>query len=146
MNPRILRKWNVSDWNSGCTRRVSSSWYNTTMDLEECKRSCLQNFSCKAYSNLDIRGEGSGCLIWLDEMSDMRQFSAGGQDPYVRVSASELVSDHYRDEGHGSIGKKKLVGVAVGSPIFVMSFMLLGLILIIRKSKSQNFGKFCHVQ
>ncbi|KAK4255712.1 hypothetical protein QN277_008676 [Acacia crassicarpa] len=160
--PKNIKEWNVSNWSSGCTRKValscdasdgfikytgiklpdtSSSWYNTTMDLEECMRSCLQNCSCKAYSNVDIRGEGSGCLIWLDQLLDMRQFPAGGQDIYVRVSASELVSDHYRNKGRGSIAKKKLVGVAVGSAIFVMSLMLLGLILIIIKRKRQNSGK-----
>ena len=101
----------MSDWNSGCTRRVSldcdgsegfkqykgiklpdtsSSWYNKTMDLEECKKTCLRNCSCKAYSNMDIRGEGSGCLIWFDELVDMRQFPAGGQDIFVRVPASDL--------------------------------------------------------
>ncbi|KAI9086039.1 hypothetical protein K1719_032116 [Acacia pycnantha] len=109
--PKNFKEWEVSDWDSGCTRRVSldceasdgfkkytgiklpdtsSSWYNKTMNLEECKRLCLQNCSCKAYSNLDIRGEGSGCLIWFEKLLDMRQFPAGGQDLYVRVPASEI--------------------------------------------------------
>ncbi|KAI9075605.1 hypothetical protein K1719_042405 [Acacia pycnantha] len=158
--PKNFKEWNVSDWNSGCTRRVSldcgggdgfkqytsiklpdtsSSWYNTTMNLEECKKTCLQNCSCAAYSNLDIRGEGSGCLIWFDQLLDMRQFPAGGQDLYVRVPASEL--DHFRDEGRESTGKKKLVGIAVGCAIFVMSFMILGFTLIARKRKLRNSGK-----
>ncbi|KAI9075613.1 hypothetical protein K1719_042413 [Acacia pycnantha] len=158
--PKNFKEWNVSDWNGGCTRRVSldcdggdgfkqytgiklpdtsSSWYNMTMDLEECKKTCLQNCSCAAYSNLDIRGEGSGCLIWFDQLLDMKQFPAGGQDLYVRVLASEL--DHFRDEGRGSIGKKKLVGIAVGCALFVMSIMILGLTLIAKKRKLRNSGK-----
>ncbi|KAI9075611.1 hypothetical protein K1719_042411 [Acacia pycnantha] len=158
--PKNFKEWNVSNWNSGCTRRVSldcdggdgfkqytsiklpdtsSSWYNMTMNLEECKKTCLQNCSCAAYSNLDIRGEGSGCLIWFDQLLDMKQFPAGGQDLYVRVLASEL--DHFRDEGRGSIGKKKLVGIAVGCALFVMSIMILGLTLIAKKRKLRNSGK-----
>ncbi|KAK4256317.1 hypothetical protein QN277_009198 [Acacia crassicarpa] len=158
--PKNFKEWNVSNWNSGCTRRVSldcgggdgfkqytsiklpdtsSSWYNTTMNLKECKKTCLQNCSCAAYSNLDIRGEGSGCLVWFDHLLDMRQFPAGGQDLYVRLPASEL--DHFRDEGRGSIGKKKLAGIVVGCAILAMSFMILGLTLIARKSKPRNSGK-----
>ncbi|KAI9075619.1 hypothetical protein K1719_042419 [Acacia pycnantha] len=99
--PKNFKEWNVSDWNGGCTRRVSldcdggdgfkqykgmklpdtsSSWYNMIMDLEECTKTCLQNCSCAPYSNLDIKGEGNGCLIWFDLQLDMRQFPARGQD------------------------------------------------------------------
>ncbi|KAI9075621.1 hypothetical protein K1719_042421 [Acacia pycnantha] len=142
-----------SDWNSGCTQRVSldceasdgfkkytgiklpdtsSSWYNKTMNLEECKRLCLQNCSCKAYSNLDIRGEGSGCLIWFEKLLDMRQFPTGGQDLYVRVPASEI--DHFGNGGHGSISKKKLAGIMVGSVVTIF-IIIFGLISFKRKTK-----------
>ncbi|KAI9075628.1 hypothetical protein K1719_042428 [Acacia pycnantha] len=158
--PKNFKEWNVSNWNSGCTRRVSfdcgdgdgfkqytsiklpdtsSSWYNTTMNLEECKKTYLQNCSCAAYSNLDIRGEGSGCLLWIGQLLDMRPFPAGGQDLYVRFPASEL--HHFRDEGRGSIGKKKLVGIVVGCAISAMTFMILELTLIARKRKFRNSGK-----
>ncbi|WRX29328.1 Serine-threonine/tyrosine-protein kinase [Theobroma cacao] len=30
------------------------------MNLEECRAKCLQNCSCMAYTNLDIRGGGEG--------------------------------------------------------------------------------------
>ncbi|KAK4255709.1 hypothetical protein QN277_008673 [Acacia crassicarpa] len=158
--PKNFKEWNVSVWNSGCTRRVSLdcgggdgfklytsiklpdtsfSWYNTTMNLGECKKTCLQNCSCAAYSNLDIRGQGSGCLLWLGQLLDMRQFPEGGQDLNVRVPASE--QDHFRNEGRGSIGKKTVAGIVVGCAIFVMSFMILGLTLIAWKRKLRNSGK-----
>ena len=73
---------------------TSSSWFNKTMNLEECQKSCLKNCSCKACANLDIRNGGSGCLLWFDDLVDMRQFSKGGQDLYFRAPASEL-GTHY---------------------------------------------------
>lgn len=73
---------------------TSSSWYSKTMDLVECKKSCLQNCSCTAYASLDIRVGGSGCLLWFDGLIDIRQFSQGGQDLYIRVPASELGSSN----------------------------------------------------
>ena len=43
-----------------------------------------------AYSNLDIREGGSGCAIWSGDPIDIRQFSAAGQDLYVRIPASKI--------------------------------------------------------
>ncbi|RZB75857.1 G-type lectin S-receptor-like serine/threonine-protein kinase [Glycine soja] len=112
--PKFPEQWNVSKWYNGCVPRnkpdctninidgllrytdlklpdTSSSWFNTTMSLEECKKSCLKNFSCKAYANLDIRNGGSGCLLWFDDLIDTRKFSIGGQDIYFRIQASSLL-------------------------------------------------------
>lgn len=115
--PKHQEEWNVSYWSNGCIRSIpldcnksnndgfmaytgvklpdtSSSWYSKTMDLVECKKSCLQNCSCTAYASLDIRVGGSGCLLWFDGLIDIRQFSQGGQDLYIRVPASELGSSN----------------------------------------------------
>jgi len=43
-----------------------------------------------AYSNLDVRNGGSGCLLWFDELVDMREVSENGQDIYIRMASSEL--------------------------------------------------------
>ena len=48
---------------------TSSSWFNMTMSLEECEGLCLKNCSCTAYSNLDIRGKGSGYLLWFGNLT-----------------------------------------------------------------------------
>jgi hypothetical protein len=107
------KDWNSVDWSDGCVRRTqlecndgdgflkytglklpdtSSSWFNTTMSLKECEGLCLKNCSCTAYSNVDIRGEGSGCLLWFGNLNDMRIYSQGGQgqDLYIRLASSEL--------------------------------------------------------
>ncbi|RYR40446.1 hypothetical protein Ahy_A09g046199 isoform A [Arachis hypogaea] len=130
--PKFPEKWYISDWSSGCSRKValdcddvvgflkysdmklpdtSSSWYSETMNLEECQKLCLKNCSCTAYANLDIRNGGSGCLLWFGNLTDMMQFSKGGQDLYIKVPASEL------GNSHGNTNKKK-IGIAVGVGIF----------------------------
>ncbi|MCD7459415.1 hypothetical protein HAX54_040872 [Datura stramonium] len=100
----------ATDWSSGCVRRTAldcnrdgflkvtsikmpdsrNSWFNESINLEECEKLCLADCNCTAYSNLDVRNGGSGCLIWFGELIDIREFSQNEQDLYVRVAASEL--------------------------------------------------------
>ncbi|KAL0015136.1 hypothetical protein SO802_002205 [Lithocarpus litseifolius] len=101
------------NWSQGCIRRTqlscqgkdkegflkfgglklpdaTNSWVSKNMSIEECRIKCLNNCSCVAYTNSDIRGGGSGCAIWYGNLIDIRQLSAGGQDLYVEMPASEL--------------------------------------------------------
>ncbi|GAY53031.1 hypothetical protein CUMW_146300 [Citrus unshiu] len=101
------------DWSQGCVRDKSLnysrqdgfikftamklpdatlSWVSKSMNLNECREKCLDNSSCMAYTNSDIRGEGSGCAMWFGELIDMRDFPDGGQDLYIRMSASEIAT------------------------------------------------------
>lgn len=104
--------WEIGDWAGGCVRRVplnckdgtdgfikysnvklpdtQTSWFNNTISLRECKAICLQNCSCTAYANTDIRGKGSGCLLWFNDLLDIRACSKGGQDIFVKMASSEL--------------------------------------------------------
>lgn len=67
------------------------SWHDGSLNLKECRAKCLNNCSCTAYANSDIRGKGSGCALWFGDLTDIRQFpGSGGQDLYVRLHASEL--------------------------------------------------------
>ncbi|GAY52991.1 hypothetical protein CUMW_146120 [Citrus unshiu] len=68
----------------------TSSWVSKSMNLNECLEKCSDNSSCMAYTNSDIRGEGSGCAMWFGDLIDIRYFQDGGQDLYIRMSASEL--------------------------------------------------------
>ncbi|KAL2327793.1 hypothetical protein Fmac_021220 [Flemingia macrophylla] len=111
--PKSPNQWNKEVWSDGCVPRnksncknshtdgflmythmklpdTSSSWFNTTMNLDECQKTCLKNCSCTAYANLDVRTGGSGCLLWLNALTDMTKFSQWGQDLYIQVPASEL--------------------------------------------------------
>ncbi|XP_060200277.1 G-type lectin S-receptor-like serine/threonine-protein kinase At4g27290 isoform X4 [Lycium barbarum] len=108
--PKSLNSWNSMDWSEGCILSkqfnceskdvfvkfselklpdTTKSWVSGTMNLQECRESCLKNCSCMAYSNLDIRGQGSGCALWFDNLIDIRQVSNGGQDLYIRIEASK---------------------------------------------------------
>jgi hypothetical protein len=109
--PKSARDWSFQDWSGGCVRRTtltcnrgegfvkhtgmklpdtSSSWYNTSISLRECQELCLKNCSCMAYANMDVRGRGSGCLLWFGDLIDLREFVNTGQDLYIRMAASYL--------------------------------------------------------
>ncbi|KAK6134948.1 hypothetical protein DH2020_031326 [Rehmannia glutinosa] len=109
--PEDPEGWTRADWSNGCIRRAAlnctvgdgflkysnlklpdarDSWHNGSMTLEECEVECLKNCSCMAYTNLNISGGGSGCLIWFGDLVDIRVLAAGGQDLYIRVASSEL--------------------------------------------------------
>ncbi|KAH1221517.1 G-type lectin S-receptor-like serine/threonine-protein kinase [Glycine max] len=91
---------------------TSLSGYSKTMNLENCQKSCLNNCSCTAYTNLDICDGGSGCLLWFNTLVDMSKFSQWGQDLYIRVPASKL-----DNVDHGNI-KKKIGGITTAATIF----------------------------
>ncbi|KAK4286002.1 hypothetical protein QN277_002620 [Acacia crassicarpa] len=160
--PRNVEQWNISDWSGGCVRKAlldcnsldsfrkyrgvklpdtSSSRFNKTMSLEECRQSCLRNCSCTAYANLDIRDGGSGCLVWFKDLIDMKQLPQGGQDIFIRVPASEL--DFFEEKRYWNNNKRKLIGITVGSITINMSVILIvfGLIRCARKSKLKRSGK-----
>ena len=77
-----------------------NSWFNKSINLEECEKLCLANCNCTAYSNLDVRNGGSGCLLWFGDLIDIRELSQNEQNLFVRVAASEIGNDptlhHFR--------------------------------------------------
>ncbi|XP_052622287.1 G-type lectin S-receptor-like serine/threonine-protein kinase At4g27290 [Lactuca sativa] len=108
--PRVLEEWNAGDWSSGCQRKkpldcrtpdvfhkisgvifpdTRRSWYNESMSLGECEMACRRDCNCTAYANLDIRNGGSGCLLWFDELMDIRECD-DHQQLYIRIATSEL--------------------------------------------------------
>ena len=109
--PKFQSKWDEADWSHGCVPNTpldcqkgdgfakfsdvklpdtQTSWFNVSMNLKECASLCLRKCTCTAYANSDIRGEGSGCLLWLGDLIDIREFTQNGQEFYVRMATSEL--------------------------------------------------------
>ena len=109
--PKFPYQWDTMDWSNGCVRKTSldcqkgdgfakysgvklpdtrNSWFNESMNLKECASLCLRNCSCSAYTNSDIKGGGSGCLLWFGDLIDVKEFTENGQDFYIRMAASEL--------------------------------------------------------
>ncbi|CAA2954677.1 G-type lectin S-receptor-like serine threonine-kinase At4g27290 isoform X1 [Olea europaea subsp. europaea] len=125
--PKDPDGWNRTNWSRGCVRRTPLnctngdaflkysgiklpdtrySRFNESMTLEECKVECLKNCSCMAYTNLNISTGGSGCLLWFEELVNIRKLSQDGQDIYIRMASSEQgklqhkhTGDH-NDENH----------------------------------------------
>ncbi|KAL5131261.1 G-type lectin S-receptor-like serine/threonine-protein kinase [Glycine soja] len=125
-SPKSPQAWASSDWSQGCVRNkplscngehkdgfvkfeglkvpdTTQTWLDKTIGLEECRVKCLNNCSCMAYSNSDIRGAGSGCVMWYGDLIDIRQFETGGQGLHIRMSASESVTNYSKDKSEKDI-------------------------------------------
>ncbi|PKI73765.1 hypothetical protein CRG98_005836 [Punica granatum] len=68
--------------------RLSS---NRSLSLEECEMECLNNFSCTAFTRIDIHGKGGDCVLWFEELIDMKNYPDGGDVLYIRMARAELV-------------------------------------------------------
>lgn len=108
--PKFEKTWEASDWSGGCVRKTirdcrnegfvkfsnvklpdtKRSWYSLGINLKECERVCLNNCSCTAYANADIRSFGTGCILWFGDLIDTVSYEEHGQDIYVRMVTSEL--------------------------------------------------------
>ncbi|GFP90254.1 g-type lectin s-receptor-like serine/threonine-protein kinase at4g27290 [Phtheirospermum japonicum] len=154
--PRDEESWATSDWSGGCVRRTPLNctgdvflrysgikmpdsrltWFNESLNREECEAVCLRNCSCTAYSNLNISRGGSGCLLWFGDLVDIRQLSGDEQEIYIRLAASEL-------DGRDSNGMKRTTLIAILTS--VAGIVLLGLSFALflwkRKKNDQKLRK-----
>ncbi|GJV43667.1 G-type lectin S-receptor-like serine/threonine-protein kinase [Tanacetum coccineum] len=115
----VFKEWYCRRLSSGCMRRTTlGSWeYVMVMRMAVQVRTIIASFS--AYANLDIRNGGSGCLLWFDELLDVREYNET-QNLYIRMAVSELPSFETRDSG--SSKQKPIIIVAVS--------ILVGLFLV----------------
>ncbi|XP_030955200.1 G-type lectin S-receptor-like serine/threonine-protein kinase At4g27290 isoform X1 [Quercus lobata] len=159
--PKSPELWSLMEWSQGCVRNkplschtdgfvkfvdlklpdTTYSWVNKSMSLDECRVKCLNNCTCMAYTNSDISGRGSGCAIWFGDLMDIRQFPAGGQDLYIRMSASELLEKRH--------GTKIKIAVTAAAVLAVVSGTLLVGFYIFRtrtnlKAKKEPNGIISH--
>ena len=110
--PRSPRQWSSRDGSGGCVRRTNLScgdgdgfWpvnnmklpeatgatVHADMTLDECRRACLANCSCRAYAAANVSGGvNRGCVIWAADLLDMRQYPVVVQDLYIRLAQSEI--------------------------------------------------------
>ncbi|KAI3809973.1 hypothetical protein L1987_19578 [Smallanthus sonchifolius] len=150
--PRSPDEWRRADWSSGCVRKAEldceggdgfvrrsgvkvpdtrRTWFNVSMNLEECEKECLRNCNCTAYASLDIR-TGSGCLNWFDDLVDIRSYAEeDGQDIFVRMAVSEL--------DRKAKAKRRVRVIVI--PVLVSVTVLLGICLFVywkRKQRKKN--------
>ncbi|KAL4294867.1 hypothetical protein AHAS_Ahas18G0271000 [Arachis hypogaea] len=118
-SPKSPQEWDMRGWTKGCVRTkpltcndisindifvkfadlkvpdTTHTWLDENMGLDECRARCLNNCSCMAFSNSDIRGSCSGCVLWFGDLIDMRQFDTKQtreQDLYIRMANAESQS------------------------------------------------------
>ncbi|KAJ4879160.1 G-type lectin S-receptor-like serine/threonine-protein kinase [Raphanus sativus] len=131
--PKSDDEWNSGNWTRGCVRRTelsscqgkdtSDGFYRVANmkppdsyelvsfgDAEECRKGCLSNCSCLAFSYI----KGIGCLVWNKELLDMVQFSEEGEFLFIRLARSELAGS-------------KRIKIVVVSAISLCMFIILGL-------------------
>ncbi|KAI9079140.1 hypothetical protein K1719_038866 [Acacia pycnantha] len=102
------------------------------MTFEECKAKCSQNYSCTAYANSDIRGEGIGCVMWFGDLIDMNQMSNVGQDLYIHLAGTD--TEIAKPEG---ANENKRKGIVIGATILAAVVMLFTFLYIYRRRKSK---------
>ncbi|XP_004295782.1 PREDICTED: G-type lectin S-receptor-like serine/threonine-protein kinase At4g27290-like [Fragaria vesca subsp. vesca] len=148
--PRSVEKWSLNNFSLGCKRKTpltckndgfvtypglklpdtTHTWIDKAMNLKECRAKCLSNCSCSAYTNLDVRGGGSGCAIWFDDLVDLKQIPGGDQDIYIKISGAEL----------GGKDEKWKIGVIVASAVVViLAIILFGYCYILRLRHRKRF-------
>ncbi|KAH9803046.1 G-type lectin S-receptor-like serine/threonine-protein kinase [Citrus sinensis] len=154
--PKSPRDWKLLDKTDGCVRRTKLdcergdgflkresvklpdtrfSRVDKNISLFECKELCSKNCSCTAYANADVRGGGSGCLLWFHELTDMKILSEGGQDLYIRMATSELDNFERRNPK-----KKKKVVPIITSVLLATGVILIGAFVYARKKKRRDQG------
>lgn len=132
--PKLSTDWARLDYSGGCNittplncsagdkfKKVtrlklpdtSSFLVDPTISPVQCEEACLRNCSCVAYAKTEV----SGCVVWHGELLDLREYTEGGQDLYIRMAASAL----------GSQNNKKRTVVAVSVSVIAL-VLLLGLI------------------
>ncbi|XP_010439485.1 PREDICTED: receptor-like serine/threonine-protein kinase SD1-8 isoform X1 [Camelina sativa] len=137
--PRNPQVWGLRDGSDGCVRKTlltcggkegfarlkkmklpdtTAASVDRGIGVKECEQKCLKDCNCTAFANTDIRGAGSGCVIWTGELLDIRNYAKGGQDLYVRLAATDIEDKRNRSA--------KIIGSSIGviSVLLILSFII----------------------
>ncbi|XP_024019765.1 G-type lectin S-receptor-like serine/threonine-protein kinase At4g27290 isoform X2 [Morus notabilis] len=142
--PKVQEEWDAMDFTSGCVLKTRLNCseserfkkfsrmklpYNSEFTVngsvvrkEDCELICRRNCSCVAYAVARL----AGCVIWSADLLDMRHFSDGGQDLYIRMAASEFVT--------GSNKSKKIVVIISAILGFILLCVVGGCLICKRTS------------
>lgn len=105
-----MQDWYLRNGSDGCVRKTNlncsldgflpvrrmklpdtrHAMVDKSIGLGECSDLCRKNCSCTAYASANISERGSGCIMWVGDLNDLREYTGGGQDLYIRLAASEL--------------------------------------------------------
>ncbi|XP_058736911.1 G-type lectin S-receptor-like serine/threonine-protein kinase At1g11300 isoform X1 [Vicia villosa] len=153
--PRNKAEWNKQNWIGGCVRRTPlqlcerdrnqnviaddkadgflklqmvkvpdfADGSSLTVSSDTCRSRCLENCSCVSYSYDD----DIGCISWTGNLIDIRQFSSGGLDLYIRVAQAELVT-----------GKDRNMSVIIIISVIAGTVLVLGCAYIMWRRRSND--------
>ncbi|XLT31657.1 hypothetical protein HN873_062949, partial [Arachis hypogaea] len=165
--PRVPEEWNQADWSNGCNRTNSlscrgdgfakfsngflkysglklpdtdKSWFDRTISLEECRILCLKNCSCTAYAPLDISSGARGCLLWFDDLMDMKELNSSLQDVYIRMAKTELGSLEVQ-KSNKSNTRRKQEAIIISSSLLSFGVLVSCLALVFYKWKTRQQGR-----
>ncbi|KAK0600753.1 hypothetical protein LWI29_018103 [Acer saccharum] len=105
---------------------TSHSRVDNNISLAECKEFCLNNCSCTAYANSDVREGRIGCLLWFGDLFDIKKLELNGQDLYVRVAASELANIDQPIARRRHLSEKKRAIILVSCVVSAVGVLVLG--------------------
>ncbi|KAJ6847093.1 receptor-like serine/threonine-protein kinase SD1-8 [Iris pallida] len=154
--PKNPTNWALRDGTGGCIRKTpldcrngtdgfvlvseaklpdtSSSTVDMSLSLEQCKDKCLGNCSCTGYANAYVNG--TGCIIWTTQLTDLRVWAFGGQDLYVRVATADLSSTTEQSHHSGTVATIIAIPVALGT------VLLLSVACFVRKMRRKKRVEF----
>ncbi|KAG2547785.1 receptor-like serine/threonine-protein kinase SD1-8 [Panicum virgatum] len=156
-DPRFPAEWALRDGSGGCRRRTELNCTagdgfatlanmklpesaNATVDmslgLDGCRRACLGNCACRAYASANVSSPGApGCFMWTGDLLDMRQFSNGGQDLFVRLAASDLPLSTSSAETNSKTAR---VVVIIVPSVVGLLLLLVGVCICVKKVKKRR--------
>ncbi|KAJ6843610.1 receptor-like serine/threonine-protein kinase SD1-8 [Iris pallida] len=141
--PDNPKNWQLREGKDGCIRKTplnctggtdgfnkvsnvklpesANSTVDKSLSLEQCRAACLSNCACTAYANADVRAGGSGCVIWVSALVDIRLYVDGGQDLYVRVADADVVTTP--EQSHKSKSSKLAIVLSLISGVLLLAFI-----------------------
>ncbi|XP_074590331.1 receptor-like serine/threonine-protein kinase SD1-7 [Curcuma longa] len=99
------------------------------ISLDECKKLCLDDCSCVAYA---VINGPYGCITWRGELLDLRSFTDGGDDLYIRLPESSTSN------------RKKFVWSIVVIPVLLGILLLCCIGVLVRRRR--NRASTCRLQ
>ncbi|KAG5020642.1 hypothetical protein JHK87_016497 [Glycine soja] len=134
--PKSPEKWKSMDRTQGCVLKhplsckydgfaqvddlkvpdTKRTHVDQTLDIEQCRTKCLNDCSCMAYTNSNISGAGSGCVMWFGDLLDIKLYSVAesGRRLHIRLPPSELESIKSKKSS------KIIIGTSVAAPLGVV--------------------------
>ncbi|XP_074272099.1 G-type lectin S-receptor-like serine/threonine-protein kinase At1g11410 [Silene latifolia] len=157
--PKSPKDWYLRDGSQGCIREdnrsmcrngegflkltsvkipdTSKATVNKTSTLKQCEEACLRNCSCTGYTAADDSGEGSGCISFYDQLTDVRMYPNQGQDAYFRADAV-TVAKYTNSKGRLAHKRLEEVLIAIGVLTFVILISSVGFFVYQKKKRDRE--------